>query len=89
MKIIELVHQPRKKHTDIYVYDTLEGAHPQRHLVGQLTKDEALFIEALENSRYVTYINNHAPKVLVPETPKKTSTTTQKPKTKSKKEAKK
>ena len=71
MKIIELVASKAKKKTsssksseqqqsyDVYVYDTTDGKNPHHYLVGTLSQNIELFTKALEDSRYVTYVNNH------------------------------
>ena len=61
------------------VYDSTEGPNAKRHIVGTISDNQQLFIEALEDSRYITYVNNHA-KVLVPETIKTQTTQKQKEK---------
>lgn len=71
MKIIELVASKTKKKAsssksseqqqsyDVYVYDTTDGKNPYHYLVGTLSQNIELFTKALEDSRYVTYVNNH------------------------------
>ena len=70
MKIIELVASKTKKKAsssksseqqsyDVYVYDTTDGKNPHHYLVGTLSQNIELFTKALEDSRYVTYVNNH------------------------------
>jgi len=94
MKIIELVASKTKKKAsssksseqqqsyDVYVYDTTDGKNPHHYLVGTLSQNIELFTKALEDSRYVTYVNNHGR----PTGPFATSTSSSSPSSSSKKE---
>ena len=87
MKIIELVASKTKKKAsssqqqqsyDVYVYDTTDGKNPHHYLVGTLSQNIELFTKALEDSRYVTYVNNHGRPIGPFATTDKTKQTTSK-----------